>query len=186
MPLLGVSSHKLKSLHNAKNNFISEGQVFQFFIRATDGGVPEKHSDVPVNILIVDTKDQPPVFERKGEKFFLSENSPAGTIITRLKMVSNVSTTFQIVSDQDENPLFDIDNQGQLTLARPLDFENQVSHVIGISAQTDSSPPLCTLVEVTLQVLDENDHAPQFESNTYVLNLAENVDEGTSVMKGEL
>lgn len=56
----------------------AEGQVFQFFVRATDLGQPPKHSDVPINILIMGPKDMPPIFERKDEKFFIPENSPAG------------------------------------------------------------------------------------------------------------
>jgi protocadherin Fat 1/2/3 len=35
-----------------------------------------------------------------------------------------------------------------------------------------------------LKVLDENDHAPEFESSPYRLTLAENVEEGTSILKG--
>lgn len=99
-------------------------------------------------------------------------------------MVSNVSVTYKILSDSEENPQFMVDNQGQLTLARPLDFEAAVSHVVGILAETDSSPPLTALANVMLQVLDENDHAPHFESSPYVLSLAENINEGTSILKG--
>lgn len=96
-----------------------------------------------------------------------------------------MTTSFQIISDSDENPQFQIDSQGQVALARPLNFETQSHHLIGILALTDSSPPLTALAEITLHVQDENDHAPQFESNTYILNLAENVEEGTSVLRGE-
>lgn len=96
-----------------------------------------------------------------------------------------MSTSFEIISEQSDNPQFAVDGKGQLTLARPLDFEFQASHVIGVLALTDSSPPLTALVEIVLQVLDENDHAPHFESNPYVLNLAENIDEGTSILKGK-
>lgn len=162
----------------------AEGQVFQFFIRATDGGIPERHADVPVNILIMGPKDYPPIFEKKDETFFLPENSATGTLITRLKLTSNVSASFEIISEQGDNPQFSIDEKGQLTLARPLDFEFQANHIIGVMALTDSSPPLSALMEIVLQVLDENDHAPRFESNPYILNLAENVDEGTSFLKG--
>lgn len=98
-------------------------------------------------------------------------------------MVSNVTVTYKILSGSDDNPQFAVDNQGQLTLARPLDFEAQTSHLIGVLAETDSSPPLTALTEITLQVLDENDHAPHFESSPYILNLAENIAEGTSVLK---
>ncbi|KAK9874636.1 hypothetical protein WA026_005463 [Henosepilachna vigintioctopunctata] len=163
--------------------FSSVGQVFQFFIRAKDKGKPEKHADVPVNILIIGMKDQLPVFERNDAKFFLSENSATGSVITKLKMLSKVPVRFKILSDSDENPQFMIDSEGQISLARPLNFEAQNSHLIGVVALTDSSPPISALAEITLQVLDENDHAPEFESSSYVLFLAENTAEGTSIMK---
>ncbi|KAK9754792.1 Cadherin domain [Popillia japonica] len=174
---------KSGGLYLTKDASPYEGEVFQFFVRATDNGQPPKHSDVPINILIMGPKDQPPIFERKDEKFFLSENSVTGAIITTLKMVSNVSVTYKILSGSEENPQFTVDSQGQVILARPLDFEAQVSHLIGIVAETDSSPPLTALVEITLQVLDENDHAPHFESNPYIVDLAENTEEGTSILK---
>ncbi|CAH0554100.1 unnamed protein product, partial [Brassicogethes aeneus] len=150
---------------------------------AKDNGKPEKHSDVPVNIVIMGPRDYPPIYETKEGKFFLSENSATGTIITRLKILSNVSVTYQIVSDSDDNPQFNVDGQGQISLARPLNYEAQNTHVIGVLALTDSSPPLAALAEITLLVQDENDHAPQFESSSYVLNLAENVDPFTSILR---
>ncbi|XP_030767379.1 fat-like cadherin-related tumor suppressor homolog isoform X3 [Sitophilus oryzae] len=159
------------------------GNVFQFFVRATDKGKPEKHSDVPVNILVIGPTDIPPVFDRKEGKFFLSENSATGTVITKLKILSNVSVTYQIVSDSDDNPQFLIDAQGQISLAKPLNFEAQPTHLIGVLALTDSSPPITALAEIVLQVQDENDHEPQFESSTYTLNLGENVKEGSTIMK---
>nr|XP_022919754.1 fat-like cadherin-related tumor suppressor homolog isoform X3 [Onthophagus taurus] len=160
-----------------------EGQLFQFFVRATDGGPTPKHSDVPVSVMIMGPNEHPPIFERKDDKFFLSENSPTGTIITSLKMISNVTVSYKILSGSEDSPTFAVDSQGHLSLARPLNFESQVSHVIGILAETDSSPPLTALVEITLQVLDENDNAPHFESSPYVINLAENTEEGTSILK---
>lgn len=102
-----------------------------------------------------------------------------------MKIISNVTTNFEIISDSEENPQFQIDSQGQVSLARPLNFEVQSFHVIGVLASTDSSPPLTALAEIMLQVQDENDHSPQFESDTYILNLGENVEEGTAILKGK-
>nr|XP_023018375.1 fat-like cadherin-related tumor suppressor homolog [Leptinotarsa decemlineata] len=159
------------------------GQVFQFFVRASDKGKPKKHSDVPVNVIIMGPNDFPPIFERRVAKFFLSENSPTGTVITRLKIVPDIPVNFQIISDSNENPQFHIDSLGQISIARPLNFETQSFHLIGVLALTDSSPPLATLAEIMLQVQDENDHAPQFESSTYILYVAENIKEGSSVLR---
>lgn len=60
------------------NNFILVGEVFQFFVRATDKGKPSRHADIPVNILIMGPNDFAPVYEKRDVRFFLSENSPAG------------------------------------------------------------------------------------------------------------
>ena len=105
-------------------------------------------------------------------------------MITKLKMVTNTTVRYRLVSGSEDLPLFAIDSQGQLTLARTLDRELHDSHVVAVLAETDSSPPLTALAEVALKVLDENDHAPEFESSPYRLTLAENIEEGTSILKG--
>lgn len=99
-------------------------------------------------------------------------------------MVTNTSVRYRLVSGSEDVPLFAVDAQGQLSLARTLDRELRDSHVVAVLAETDSSPPLTALAEVMLKVLDENDHAPEFESSPYRLTLAENVEEGTSILKG--
>jgi len=127
--------------------------------------------------------DISPLFERKEDKFFIREDSSVGTPITKVKTVTNSTVTYRIISGDEDNPFFTIDFHGQVTLARTLDRELKDNHLIGVLAETDSSPPLTALAEISLQVLDENDHAPRFESNPYSINLAENIEEGTSILK---
>lgn len=161
-----------------------ESQVFQFFVRARDNGKPSLFADVPISVLIMAPTDQQPLFERKGDKFFFSENSPPGTVITKLKMATNVSVSFRIISELDQNrPQFSVSGSGELSLAAPLDFEAKDSHIIGVLAETDSSPPLTALTEIQLQVLDENNHSPVFESNPYMVDVAENIPEVTTILK---
>ncbi|XP_023289907.1 fat-like cadherin-related tumor suppressor homolog isoform X2 [Orussus abietinus] len=160
-----------------------ENQQFQLFIRASDKGSTSHHADVPLSVYIMGPEDIPPLFERKEDKFFYSEASPVGTPITKLRTVTNATVTYRIVSGDMDSPYFRVDPQGQITLAKPLDRELKDSHLIGVLAETDSSPPLTALAEISLHVLDENDHAPKFESNPYTINLAENVEEGTSILK---
>ncbi|XP_076376857.1 FAT atypical cadherin kugelei isoform X4 [Megalopta genalis] len=160
-----------------------ENQLFELFIRAEDRGTTVHHADVPLSIYIMGHEDVPPLFERKEDKFFIPEASAVGTAITRLKTVTNNTVTYRIVSGDEDSPLFTIDSHGQITLAKPLDRELKDRHLIGVLAETDSSPPLTALAEISLQVLDENDHAPQFESNPYSISLAENIEEGTSILK---
>lgn len=108
----------------------------------------------------------------------------AGSIITKLKLVTNTTVKFRLVSGSEEDPQFNINSQGQLTLARPLDREISDTHMIGVLAESESSPPLTALTEVLLKVQDENDHAPRFESVPYRTTIAENIEEGSAVLRG--
>ncbi|XP_021704618.1 fat-like cadherin-related tumor suppressor homolog isoform X2 [Aedes aegypti] len=160
-----------------------ENQLFQFFIRANDGGVPSLYTDVPIDIYIMSSAENPPVFEKKEKLLFLSESSLPGTVITRLKLSGNVTAKYRILSDELEEPQFSINNVGELRLAKTLDRELKDVHLIAILAETDSSPPLTAVTDVTLHVQDENDNTPMFESNPYSFSLAENIEKGSSIMK---
>uniref|UniRef100_A0A182YNX1 Uncharacterized protein n=1 Tax=Anopheles stephensi TaxID=30069 RepID=A0A182YNX1_ANOST len=160
-----------------------ENQLFQFFIRAHDGGTPSLYSDVPIDIYIMSSAENPPLFEKKDRKLFLSESSLPGTVITRLRLSGNVTAKYRILSDELEEPQFSINDAGQLRLAKTLDREVRDSHLIAILAETDSSPPLTAVTEIILHVQDENDNTPIFESNPYSFALAENIEKGSSIMK---
>uniref|UniRef100_A0A182MY58 Uncharacterized protein n=1 Tax=Anopheles dirus TaxID=7168 RepID=A0A182MY58_9DIPT len=160
-----------------------ENQLFQFFIRAHDGGTPSLYSDVPIDIYVMSSAENPPLFEKKDRKLFLSESSLPGTVITRLRLSGNVTARYRILSDEVEEPQFSINDAGQLRLAKTLDREVRDSHLIAILAETDSSPPLTAVTEIILHVQDENDNTPIFESNPYSFALAENIEKGSSIMK---
>lgn len=128
-------------------------------------------------------EDTPPLFERKEDKFFISEASSVGTVVTRLKTVTNMTVKYRIVSYDEESQPFSIDQSGQIALSSPLDRESKDSYLIGVLAETDSSPPLTALAEISLHILDENDHQPIFESNPYNIEVAENVNEGSSILR---
>lgn len=130
-------------------------------------------------------EDNPPLFERREDKFFIPEASPIGTQITRLKTINSANGTVscRLASASDDFP-FAVDSKTcRVTLVASLDREVKSSYLIGVLAETDSSPPLTALAEITLQVQDENDHAPKFESNPYSITVAENIEEGTSILK---
>lgn len=165
-----------------------ENQMFQFFVRAQDGGSPSLHSDVPIDVFIMSAADQPPVFEKKERVLFLSETAAPGTVITRLRLANNITATYRILSEprdsqSEQLAQFTINAAGELRLARSLDRETTDLHHIGVLAESDSSPALSAYSEIQLHVQDENDNAPIFESARYALLLAENVEKGTAVMR---
>lgn len=102
-------------------------------------------------------------------------------------MATAAPVKFRIISvdgTEEETPLFSVDSTGQLTLSGKLDRDVRDMYVISVLAETDSSPPLSAVTDITLKVLDENDNTPEFESSPYRLDVAENIEEGTSILKG--
>ncbi|BES90547.1 Laminin G domain [Nesidiocoris tenuis] len=157
-----------------------ENQVFQFFVRATDHGSPRLHSEAPVDVYIMSPNDVPPLFERTDDKFFITESATPGTVVTRVKLVSEMPVKYKLLSGTNQ---FNIDSSGQITLIGQLDRESESSHVIGVLAHTESSPPLTAVAEISLQVLDYNDNKPYFDSDHYDVYIAENLKEGSLILK---
>ena len=86
---------------------------------------------------------------------------------------------YRLIGGED---MFIIDSDGQIILTKNLDREVSALHHLGVIAVSDSNPPLNSVTEISLHVLDSNDNAPQFDSKMYAVYLAENVQEGTSVI----
>lgn len=173
------------ALYLSKTADHMENQMYQFFVRAYDGSSPSLNSDVAVDVYVMSASDVPPEFEKKERILFLSESSPPGTVITRLKLLmTNSSAKYRIATETNADaPQFTIADDGELRLAKALDREQCDLHYIGVYAESDSSPSLTAFTEIRLHVQDENDNAPIYESARYHLVLAENIEKGTSIMK---
>lgn len=174
------------AMYLKKNAEQMENQMFQFFVRAHDGGLPSLHADVSVDVYIMSESDVSPNFAKRERILFLLENSPPGTVITRVKSTTATNTTakYRIASESNlDAPQFTMTDDGELRLAKLLDRETKDMHYIGIYAESDSSPSLTAFCEIILHVQDENDNSPIFESSRYYLNLAENIEKGSGIMK---
>jgi protocadherin Fat 1/2/3 len=104
-------------------------------------------------------------------------------------MTTSEPVNFRIISrdgNEEQNALFNIDPAGQLTVAGKLDREIRDSYIVTVLAETEDDLPLSTFADITIKILDENDNAPTFESNPYYVEVAENIEEGTSLIRGEL
>ncbi|XP_023209477.1 protocadherin Fat 1-like, partial [Centruroides sculpturatus] len=164
---------------------------FQFFVRAQDQGTPSKFSVVPVTIHLLASLVNIPQFEQTSIEYFVSEQAPIGTIISILN-VSNptsVPIVYSIIAAPEESmfksytSIFSINKLGHLLLMSELDREQETTYFLTIEAKTKIKPYILTYVNLIIHVMDENDNPPVFEASSYHIIVAENIEEGSSVLK---
>ncbi len=166
---------------------VTENHLFQFFVRATDHGVPPQYSDVPVDVYVMGAMDYPPRFHSDHSEFFVYEDRTVGSVVAAVTAESNQSLAYVIVPGElpnTNNPMkFDIDNDGKISIIEPLDREETEKFELTIKAETETSPSLVAFTKVTIQIRDRNDNSPQFESNPYMVSIVENADIGSQVVQ---
>ena len=164
-----------------------ENEVYQFFVRAEDGGSPPLHADIPVEVYIMSALDHPPKFVNRNSVFFLEEGTPVGRTIAELSAISapDSQVLYKMASTKYLEPdsLFQVDESGRLIVSNLLDRETAALHKLVVLAETDSSPSLAAYTELTVQLLDANDHDPEFLSAEYVVSVTEAVEPHTSIIQ---
>lgn len=167
--------------------FLAENQLLQFFVRVADKGSPPKDSNVPVEVYIMSPQDQPPSFLHPTHPYFIKEDDAIGTVITQLTAISNDSLIYTIVPGDlphTNNPAkIAIDSEGTITIFKALDREQLERFELTVKAETETVPPLVAYTYVNVQISDVNDNNPKFETNPYMVNIAENAAVGSSVVQ---
>ena len=127
----------------------------ELVLTATDRGSPSLSSTAVVQIAVINVNDNPPV---------ISDNQTVQ--ISELTMVGSNITQFTATTEQDETLEFSIMStnllidsaSGVITLARALDYEAQQSFIAQVSV---SDGLFSSSAYLTVNVVDENDNAPQ-------------------------
>lgn len=63
---------------------------------------------------------------------------------------------------------------GLLTIQQSLDRETTPSYTLTIQVQDQGTPQRSAIKQISIHVLDVNDHAPQFSQPSYTVNITEN------------
>lgn len=169
--------------------FISVNQAFQFFVRARDRGLPPQENEVPVNVIVVPSSVVLPKFEQQHYEFFISEKSTIGTVVSTLNASSAEPIHYGFVPAPVDSivelhqSVFSISDNGKILLNSALDRESTSTYNLVVKAETSLSPPLIAFCDITINIMDENDNHPIFESNPYVMTLAENIAKGSSILR---
>uniref|UniRef100_A0A665TWY8 FAT atypical cadherin 3b n=1 Tax=Echeneis naucrates TaxID=173247 RepID=A0A665TWY8_ECHNA len=166
-----------------------QGTVLSFFVKATDCGLPAKHSLVSAFIHVVPPDAFVPSFSQPQYSFTIPEDTATGTALGSVYMGPGQSGFFTAVGgetlDSNQGGTFLVEREtGLIRLAKPLDYEQVSIFRFKVAATTrrDLIESVST-VDVEVKILDVNDNRPVFETNTYVATVMEGMPVGTRVVQ---
>uniref|UniRef100_A0ABM5G9Y9 Protocadherin beta-16-like isoform X5 n=1 Tax=Pogona vitticeps TaxID=103695 RepID=A0ABM5G9Y9_9SAUR len=155
-------------------------------LSAVDGGIPQRTGTTQIIIDVLDANDNVPQFEQSVYRVKLMENSLPGTVVMKTEARDNDFGSYAQVtysfSQAQENVLrsFKLDSQtGELTVVGEINYEGKNNYEMNIRA-TDGGG-LSAYCKVIVEVVDENDNAPEVTITSITSPLPEDSLPGTVV-----
>ncbi|XP_051539151.1 protocadherin alpha-2-like [Myxocyprinus asiaticus] len=156
-------------------------------LTGVDGGKPPKSGTLNIIINVMDINDNNPVFSQPLYKVKLKENVAAG-----IKVISvfasdldegiNSEIVYSFVGHGKKQDLFSIiPNTGDIVVKGQIDYEENPAIELRVQASDKGSPPKSTHCKVLVDVLDENDNAPEIITTPLFESLREDTKSGTAV-----
>ncbi|NXR31430.1 PCDG7 protein, partial [Zosterops hypoxanthus] len=140
-------------------------------VRAADGGSPALQSSAVLALRVLDVNDNAPVFSEERYSARLSENNAAGALVLTVRATDadwgqNARVRYRLSEGRVRGaPLSSYVSvqaeTGALYALRSLDYEQVRELELWVRAEDGGAPALSSNVSVRLQIVDENDNAPQ-------------------------
>ncbi|OQV12981.1 Protein dachsous [Hypsibius exemplaris] len=161
--------------------------LFRLMVIASDRGEPARTAQRAITVHVVDLNDNRPTFSSNVVTIEIVEGTSAGV---------EIGTVLAVDADSGENGrvsysiirgnvfgAFDIGRtSGKIYTAREVDYELAPSYMLRVRAVDSSSvKPRSNLLVVNIIVIDINDSAPKFTTDTCLFSVKENIALGTTV-----
>lgn len=157
---------------------------------ATDQGTPPLIAERSFNLLVTDTNDNAPRFERDEYETSVLEVADPGTEVLQVTAVDkDQGTNSQVVyalvaSESSHSDWFEIDkNTGLITTRSHVDCETEPEPSVTVVAMDGGSPPLSATATVLVTIVDVNDNEPVFDQSFYNVSVAEDQSVGHCILK---
>ncbi|XP_059339477.1 protocadherin gamma-A10-like isoform X6 [Ammospiza nelsoni] len=140
-------------------------------VRAADGGSPSLQSSAVLALRVLDVNDNAPMFLEERYSARLAENNAAGALVLTVRATDadweqNARVRYRLAEGRVRGaPLSSYVSvqaeTGALYALRSLDYEQLRELQLCVRAEDGGAPALSSNVSVRLQIVDENDNAPQ-------------------------
>ncbi|XP_023607810.1 protocadherin gamma-B1-like [Myotis lucifugus] len=158
----------------------------RLILTAMDGGDPPLSGTTQIQILVTDANDHAPVFSQDTYRVRLQENVPRGTSVLRVKATdqdegANAQITYAFLSaPTSTNLLFNLNpNTGDITTNGTVDFEETSMYMLAVEAKDGGVHTAHCSVHI--EIVDENDNAPEVTFMSFSNKIPEDSDLGTVI-----
>ncbi|XP_041442055.1 protocadherin gamma-B2 isoform X34 [Xenopus laevis] len=160
--------------------------IHEIVLTAFDGGSPMQTGTALIRITVTDINDNFPIFEQDVYKVNINENIPLNFTVlhvgandkdegTNSQITYSFSTTSKHLSHS-----FSINSlSGEIKTKANLDFEKTKNYEISVQARDGGG--LVSRAKVLIQILDENDNAPEISVTSITTPVSEDSAPGTVV-----
>uniref|UniRef100_A0A4W4E823 Cadherin domain-containing protein n=1 Tax=Electrophorus electricus TaxID=8005 RepID=A0A4W4E823_ELEEL len=163
--------------------------VINLVLTALDGGKPPKSGTLQITINVMDVNDNKPVFSKSLYKVKIKENVSVGTKIMSLTATdldegtnSKIIYSFIERGNEKRDGLFAvIPETGEIVVKGQIDYEETPAIELRVQARDKGSPPKSAQCKVLVEVLDENDNAPEIIVTPLLDRVKEDAKRGAAV-----
>ncbi|XP_031305071.2 protocadherin gamma-B1 isoform X18 [Camelus dromedarius] len=155
-------------------------------LTAVDGGDPPLSGTTQIRIQVTDANDNAPVFSQDTYRVSLQENVSRGTSVLQVMATDqdegiNAEITYAFLNAPTSTSLLFIlnPNTGEITTNGTLDFEETSIYTLGIEAKDGGVHT--AHCNVHIEIVDENDNAPEVTFVSLSSQIPEDSDLGTVI-----
>ncbi|XP_056372743.1 protocadherin gamma-B2-like isoform X11 [Hyla sarda] len=162
--------------------------IHEFILTALDGGNPIKSGTTLLKIIVTDVNDNLPMFSQDMYKVTLKENSPVDSTVIIVNATDNdegvsAQITYSFIKTSGNvhhTGIFSINpNTGEIKINGNMDFE--VTKNYELSVQAKDGGGLVAHCKVLVEVIDENDNAPEITITSLSTPILEDSAPGTMI-----
>ncbi|XP_019516679.1 PREDICTED: protocadherin gamma-B1-like, partial [Hipposideros armiger] len=158
----------------------------RLILTAMDGGDPPLSGTTQIRIQVTDANDNAPVFSQNTYRVRLQENVPRGTSVLQVKATDqdegiHAEITYAFLNAPvSTSLLFNLNpNTGDITTNGTLDFEETNRYMLAVEAKDGGVHTAHCSVQI--DIVDENDNAPEVTFMSFSNQIPEDTDLGTVI-----